>query len=172
MPVYPPPLSEKAKGKQRAVEPPLAADQPAPRPPLPEATSRDLVVRFTEGAPDLTIRLHRTDSVREVKKHVRAAAGLLPMSTYSRCVLPVRCRFVQRVRHCRPAACGSSTLGACSPTARSSSRGSRRSRSASSARRRLKRALHVVLELVGRRCQRQRPWRRRGRRGSTARWGP
>ena len=86
MPVYPPPLSEKAKGKQRAVDPPPATDQLASHPPLPEATSRDLVVRFTEGAPDLTIRLDKADSVREVKKRVRTATRTLHPCLYSRCI--------------------------------------------------------------------------------------
>lgn len=76
--MYPPTLSEKAKGKQRAVEPPLPTTAgPAnstPAPP-PEPTSRDLVVRFTEGAPDLTIRLDKKDSVRDVKKYVRLPAA-------------------------------------------------------------------------------------------------
>ncbi|KAA1474791.1 hypothetical protein DENSPDRAFT_349233 [Dentipellis sp. KUC8613] len=57
-------LSEKAKGKQRAVEPP----EPPPKP-----TSRALAVRFTEGVPDLVLVIHEKDSVREIKKNIRAA---------------------------------------------------------------------------------------------------
>jgi hypothetical protein len=53
-------LSERAKGKQRAVDPPVGEVE----------FSRDLVVRFTEGMPDLTITVHRADSVKDVKKHV------------------------------------------------------------------------------------------------------
>jgi len=66
-------LSERAKGKQRAIEPPVE-DQPISGQglaPEPEQTSRDLVVRFTEGAPDLTISVEKRDSVRDVKRHVR-----------------------------------------------------------------------------------------------------
>ncbi|KAF9472135.1 hypothetical protein BDN70DRAFT_887344 [Pholiota conissans] len=65
-------LSEKAKGKQRAVEPPFSdASVHSSAPPPPEETSRDLVVRFTEGAPDLTITVDKKDSVRDVKKNIR-----------------------------------------------------------------------------------------------------
>jgi len=66
-------LSERAKGKQRAIEPPIE-DQPISGQglaPEPEQTSRNLVVRFTEGAPDLTISVEKRDSVRDVKRHVR-----------------------------------------------------------------------------------------------------
>ena len=51
-------LSERAKGKQRAVDPPVES-------------SRELVVRFTEGAPDLTITVNKAESVKTVKKRVR-----------------------------------------------------------------------------------------------------
>lgn len=53
-------LSDKAKGKQRAVEPQV----------VPEPSSRELMVRFTEGIPDLTISVAKTDSVRDVKNNV------------------------------------------------------------------------------------------------------
>lgn len=56
-------LSEKAKGKQRAVEHQTELDS------VPEA-SRDLVIRFTEGIPDLTLRVSQKDSIRDVKKNV------------------------------------------------------------------------------------------------------
>ena len=54
-------LSEKAKGKQRAVEPPPAA-------PL----SKDLTIRFTEGIPDLTVQVAEKDTVKDVKNNVRS----------------------------------------------------------------------------------------------------
>jgi len=54
-------LSEKAKGKQRATE-------PAPQPDL----SRDLVIRFTEGIPDLILKVSEKDAIRDVKNNVRA----------------------------------------------------------------------------------------------------
>jgi hypothetical protein len=57
----PAPISEKVKGKQRAVESPLNT--------LPEST-RDIVIRFTEGIPDLVLNVSQKDSVRDVKKHV------------------------------------------------------------------------------------------------------
>ncbi|KIM45045.1 hypothetical protein M413DRAFT_327737 [Hebeloma cylindrosporum] len=53
-------LSERAKGKQRAT-----VDD--------EHSSRELVVRFTEGAPDLTISVNKAESVRNVKKRIRDA---------------------------------------------------------------------------------------------------
>jgi len=59
-------LSEKAKGKQRAVEHPVELD---PEP----ATSRDLVIRFTEGIPDLVLNVSQKDSIRDVKKNIRDA---------------------------------------------------------------------------------------------------
>lgn len=68
-------LSEKAKGKQRAIDPFLDVSathsSPAAAAPPPEETSRELVVRFTEGVHDLTITVDKRDSVRDVKKHVR-----------------------------------------------------------------------------------------------------
>jgi len=57
-------LSEKAKGKQRAVEP-LA--EPAPN------LSRDLVIRFTEGIPDLILKVSQQDAIRDVKNNIRGA---------------------------------------------------------------------------------------------------
>lgn len=82
------PLSEKAKGKQRLIEPDLptssgppssssssallgtpfkgiSTDHPTPTP------GRDIVIRFTEGYPDLQIRLEERYSVRDVKRMVR-----------------------------------------------------------------------------------------------------
>lgn len=62
-----PMLSEKAKGKQRAVEAPNGPElQPAP-----EEVSRDLVIRFTEGIPDLVLNVLEKDTIRAVKNKVR-----------------------------------------------------------------------------------------------------
>ena len=64
------PLSEKAKGKQRAVEP-----QPVPEPPVthtPDQT-RDLVIRFSEGVPDLVVSVGQRDAVRDVKEKASIA---------------------------------------------------------------------------------------------------
>ncbi|THH10064.1 hypothetical protein EW146_g8488 [Bondarzewia mesenterica] len=55
-------LSEKAKGKQRAVDPVE-----------PETPSRELMVRFTEGIPDLVLPFDKKDSVRDVKAKIRTA---------------------------------------------------------------------------------------------------
>jgi len=57
-----PTISEKAKGKQRAMEPSL--DTP------PEET-RDIVIRFTEGIPDLPLQVGQSESVRDLKKRIR-----------------------------------------------------------------------------------------------------
>ncbi|KAI0769097.1 DUF2407 ubiquitin-like domain-containing protein [Trametes elegans] len=56
-------LSEKAKGKQRAAEP------PTPEVPPP----KDLTIRFTEGIPDLTVQVAEKDTVKDVKKSIRLA---------------------------------------------------------------------------------------------------
>jgi len=79
-------LSERAKGKRRALDPvydelddlesqasssaaAAAAGQGDPAH-TPEPTFRDLVVRFTEGIPDLTISVDKLDSVRDIKRRV------------------------------------------------------------------------------------------------------
>jgi len=61
-------LSEKAKGKQRAIEPPEEPEL---------ELSRDLVIRFTEGVEDLTLKVSQKDSIRDVKRNIRAARPLL-----------------------------------------------------------------------------------------------
>jgi len=53
-------LSEKAKGKQRAVDPESNGS----------LDSRDLTVRFTDGLPDLALNVTDTDTVRQVKAKV------------------------------------------------------------------------------------------------------
>ncbi|KAF8637950.1 hypothetical protein AX16_010583 [Volvariella volvacea WC 439] len=77
-------LSEKAKGKQRATEPldgPSASSSSA-RPSLHngtasakegEETTRELVIRFTEGAPDLMVAVSKHDAVRDIKAKIRQA---------------------------------------------------------------------------------------------------
>ncbi|KAG6837807.1 hypothetical protein H0H93_016175 [Arthromyces matolae] len=63
-------LSEKAKGKQKAVELPVSEEIPSQsREPLDQA--RDLVIRFTEGYPDLLVIVNQTDAVRDVKRKIR-----------------------------------------------------------------------------------------------------
>ncbi|KAI8978717.1 DUF2407 ubiquitin-like domain-containing protein [Trametes punicea] len=55
-------LSEKAKGKQRAVD-----SSPDAQP------SRDLTIRFTEGIPDLTVQVAEQDTVKDIKNNIRLA---------------------------------------------------------------------------------------------------
>lgn len=68
---YPDVLSEKAKGKQRAVDPPTDIFEGQTSSNEPPESSLDLVVRFTEGSPDLTISVEKDDTVRHVKRRVR-----------------------------------------------------------------------------------------------------
>ncbi|KAF8739446.1 hypothetical protein AX14_009619 [Amanita brunnescens Koide BX004] len=67
-------LSEKAKGKQRAVD--LASQASTSHAPAsrPEESKRDFVVRFTEGGvTDLLVTIHKGEIVRDVKKQIRQA---------------------------------------------------------------------------------------------------
>ncbi|KAI9058567.1 hypothetical protein FKP32DRAFT_1659969 [Trametes sanguinea] len=59
-------LSEKAKGKQRAVE--TDAGPSSEVPPL-----KNLTIRFTEGIPDLTVQVADKDTVKDVKSSIRDA---------------------------------------------------------------------------------------------------
>lgn len=54
-------LSEKAKGKQRAIEPGEEDEAPV----------LQVVIRFTEGIEDLRLALAPADSVRALKQKVR-----------------------------------------------------------------------------------------------------
>jgi hypothetical protein len=63
-------LSEKAKGKQRAIES-LSFPEPgnsAATSVTPQPLTRDLVIRFTEGVPDLTVSVEERDTVKDVKR--------------------------------------------------------------------------------------------------------
>lgn len=62
-------LSDKAKGKQRAVE--LLPSPPEVVVESPLDLTRDLVIRFTEGIPDLVVAVDQQDAVRDVKRKVR-----------------------------------------------------------------------------------------------------
>ncbi|KAG2138571.1 DUF2407 C-terminal domain-containing protein [Suillus bovinus] len=59
-------LSEKAKGKQRAIEPPLER----PSSSTPPDDSRELTIRFTEGIPDFKLTVRLKDTVRDVKANI------------------------------------------------------------------------------------------------------
>ncbi|KAF5326372.1 hypothetical protein D9611_000004 [Ephemerocybe angulata] len=73
-------LSDKAKGKQRAVEvdpeaEPLLNQAGPSSATLPsqgsEPETRELVMRFAEGAPDLTVSVGKQDTVRDIKRNIR-----------------------------------------------------------------------------------------------------
>ncbi|KIY53990.1 hypothetical protein FISHEDRAFT_63192 [Fistulina hepatica ATCC 64428] len=72
-------MSEKAKGKQRALDPlPVnnrhvagEASGNSSSSTLKAAESRQLTIRFTEGVPDLTITVDQLDTVGDVKKKIR-----------------------------------------------------------------------------------------------------
>ncbi|KAI0754789.1 DUF2407 ubiquitin-like domain-containing protein [Daedaleopsis nitida] len=57
-------LSQKAKGKQRAVD---------PAPPEAAPSLKELTIRFTEGIPDLTVQVAEKDTVKDVKNSIRLA---------------------------------------------------------------------------------------------------
>ncbi|KAG2082415.1 DUF2407 C-terminal domain-containing protein [Suillus cothurnatus] len=59
-------LSEKAKGKQRAIEVPLEQTSSS----TPPDDSRDLTIRFTEGIPDFNLTVRPKDTVRDVKANI------------------------------------------------------------------------------------------------------
>lgn len=69
-------LSEKAKGKQRVIEPlgsntgASSSSQSAADTPDTQHLSRDLVVRFTEGFTDLTVAVEKQDTAKDVKRKV------------------------------------------------------------------------------------------------------
>ncbi|KAF8574333.1 hypothetical protein K439DRAFT_1416038 [Ramaria rubella] len=60
------PLSEKAKGKQRA------DTLDIPNPATPRSIQRDLTIRFTEGVQDLIVSVGQKDSVRDIKNKIRS----------------------------------------------------------------------------------------------------
>lgn len=60
------PLSDKAKGKQRAVDPPDVGQGSS----SPQPASRDLTIRFTEGGSDLIVHVVEKDTVKDVKQKV------------------------------------------------------------------------------------------------------
>ncbi|KAJ7076892.1 DUF2407 ubiquitin-like domain-containing protein [Mycena belliarum] len=61
-------LSEKAQGKQRAIDPPAEGQSSK----LESLPSLDLVIRFTEGTPDLTVVVEEHDTLRDVKNLIRS----------------------------------------------------------------------------------------------------
>ena len=91
------PLSEKAKGKQRAVPiPEDVFDSAAPPPP------RELMVRFTDGVEDLVLHIAEHDSVRDVKAKVCLPLPLDPLAiAYPSTVLSLS--LTTKMIHCRTA---------------------------------------------------------------------
>jgi hypothetical protein len=75
------PLSEKAKGKQRAE--PIAEDVLNNGGPIPP---RQLMVRFTEGVEDLVLQVAEDDSVRDVKVKVCPYLSLLSAPLSAACI--------------------------------------------------------------------------------------
>ena len=67
------PLSEKAKGKQRAVDLPETGQSSSSTRPA----SRDLTIRFTEGGSDLIVHVGERDTMRDVKQKVLGASYAL-----------------------------------------------------------------------------------------------
>ncbi|KAI0337441.1 hypothetical protein BDW22DRAFT_1339792 [Trametopsis cervina] len=61
-------LSEIAKGKQREIIP---SEHCEPGPSTSEPPTKTLVVRFSEGLPDLTFQVAEKDTVRDVKRRIR-----------------------------------------------------------------------------------------------------
>lgn len=86
-------LSEKAKGKQRAVddvddlEAGGAADPP----------QRTFTVLFTDGLPELELTVGETDTVKDVKTRVSPSSLPIPIFILS---CKTTCRFVDFDRHC------------------------------------------------------------------------
>lgn len=58
-------VSEKAKGKQRAID--LNGETEA------HVELKSLVIRFTEGIPDLTLHISESDAIRDIKREVRSS---------------------------------------------------------------------------------------------------
>lgn len=67
-------LSEKAKGKQRAVDLSQLSTVSAEVAPG-EPPSLGLVIRFTEGIPDLICNVQEKDLIRDIKSKVRLLLG-------------------------------------------------------------------------------------------------
>ncbi|KAF7985969.1 hypothetical protein HWV62_43932 [Athelia sp. TMB] len=65
-------LSEKAKGKQRATDSSVPSAVPQSVTPS-QPPSLALVIRFTEGIPDLTCNVLEKDSIRDIKGKIKYA---------------------------------------------------------------------------------------------------
>ncbi|KAJ3813151.1 DUF2407 ubiquitin-like domain-containing protein [Lentinula lateritia] len=63
-------LSEKAKGKQKASDPPTGGASTSSIATSPKDI-RSFIVRFTEDAPDLELAVNEQDTIRDIKKYIR-----------------------------------------------------------------------------------------------------
>ncbi|KAJ4493846.1 DUF2407 ubiquitin-like domain-containing protein [Lentinula edodes] len=63
-------LSEKAKGKQKAADPPTGVASTSNIATSPKDI-RSFIVRFTEDAPDLELAVNEQDTIRDVKRYIR-----------------------------------------------------------------------------------------------------
>ncbi|SRR6266436_495801 len=122
------PLSEKAKGKQRADT--ILEGVPNNGGPIPP---RQLMVRFTEGVQDLVLHVAEDDSVRDVKAKVCPSFSLVFYTIVHPRFLIYTFRSEKHAPNSSAVACVSSTLDGFSPTARNYHPGSVQSKGASSA---------------------------------------
>lgn len=110
-------LSEKAKGKQRATDPPSAGQGSLSAEPV----SRDLTIRFTEGGSDLIVHVDKKDTVKDVKQKV-----FRPPCALNERLTSATVRSEMYGQSCKDDACGSYILVDCSRMGHLSTPGSRR----------------------------------------------
>lgn len=75
-----PALSDKAKGKQRAIDP--LDDNSNSIGILSSSSRRNVTIRFTDGHPDIIITVEAKDSVRDVKRKVFALSILSNLHSF------------------------------------------------------------------------------------------
>lgn len=75
-------LSEKAKGKQKAADPPTGVASTSNIATSPKDI-RSFIVRFTEDAPDLELAVNEQDTIRDVKRYVRSIGLGISLSLIS-----------------------------------------------------------------------------------------
>jgi hypothetical protein len=81
-------LSEKAKGKQRAVDPPPDIGQSSSS---THPASKDLTIRFTEGVSDLIVHVCEWETIKDVKQKVFDAPNALEWKAEEVLQLDQRC---------------------------------------------------------------------------------
>ena len=75
-----PPLSEKARGKQRAVDAGPEGDLEIPAAPAP--VHRDVRIRFSEGAHDLLLPVTAEETIKDIKAQVSSSQELERLKMY------------------------------------------------------------------------------------------